>query len=215
MNVAEAWNQWRRFRSAQSEITTIYLIEKYFMGRVLEIIPEGKSPTPDLRIRLGNQDFLLEIKAQSGQQTGRKHPRAKKDDEEFDPQYESDLKSWLFEKKISSRNNKPMVPKTLEAAKKKADILVAMTDIFSGIEGIIQQISFIIPESEFIHEQTIDIKDGQILKAHFFRVDNLLREEQYDLNEIWLFDEGRLDRFIVISNKSMILLNHLRACHQQ
>ena len=75
METSKAWGQWRIFRSAQSEITSIYIIENYFKGLVEEIIPKQNKPTSDFRIELSNEHYLVEIKAQSGQQEGSIHPR--------------------------------------------------------------------------------------------------------------------------------------------
>lgn len=209
MGIDKAWNMWRIFRSAQSEITVIFLIEKYLQGLVVEIIAEDAVPTPDLRIRLDQNDFLVEIKAQSGQQHGDKHPMAR-GATLFDPKDECDLKSWLFEDRVSSRNGKVMKPKVLEAEDKGADILVAMIDIFNTINDIESQVSFICPNSNFMEMEEIQIGNGKSLKLHFFKALFPVSRQLSRLKEIWLFDESHLDRFIVLSD-SMVLFNHLRA----
>ena len=205
----KAWNMWQIFRAAQSEITVIFLIEKYLQGLVLEIIPEASVQTPDLRIRFDQNELLVEIKAQSGQQHGDKHPMAT-GCTLFDPKDENDLKSWLFEDRISSRNGKAMKPKVLEAEDKGADILIAMIDIFNTIDDIESQASFICPNSNFIEMEEIQIGNGKSLKLHFFKAIFPVSQELSRLREIWLFDESHLDRFMVLSD-SMFLLNHLKA----
>ena len=205
----KAWNMWQIFRAAQSEITVIFLIEKYLQGLVLEIIPEASVQTPDLRIRFDQNELLVEIKAQSGQQHGDKHPMTT-GCTLFDPKDENDLKSWLFEDRISSRNGKAMKPKVLEAEDKGADILIAMIDIFNTIDDIESQASFICPNSNFIEMEEIQIGNGKSLKLHFFKAIFPVSQELSRLREIWLFDESHLDRFMVLSD-SMFLLNHLKA----
>jgi len=208
MEINKAWNRWQIFRAAQSEVTSIFIIEKAFLGKVLEIIPEDTAPTPDLKVRLDNQDLLLEIKSQSGQQHGDKHPRAK-DWIMFDPQDENDLKSWLFEERISSRDDRPMKPKALEAEEKGARILVALTDIFTTINGIKSQASFICPNSQFLETRTIQIRVGKTLTVHFFHAEFPISRKLNNLREVWLFDESHLDRFVVLS-EAMFLLKHIR-----
>lgn len=209
MEISKAWGKWQIFRSAQSEVTTIYLIEKYFLGRVIEIVPVNKKPTPDLRIDLGQHDLLVEVKAQSGQQHGNKHPREKGLDS-FDPKGEIDLRSWLFEEIISSRNGRPMKPKTLEAEDKGADILVAMTDYFNTIQDIKSQVSFMCPYNKYITKKSVEVENGNLLIAHFFQIQYLLDRNLNKLKEIWLYDESHLERFVVLSGNPMFLFNHLK-----
>ncbi len=208
MKIAQAWNRWQIFRAAQSEVTSIFLIEKAFMGNVLEIISENKVPTPDLKVNLGNHELLIEIKSQSGQQHGDKHPRSK-GWIMFDPQDENDMKSWLFIEKISSRSDKPMKPKALEADEKGAHILAAMTDFFTTIDDIKSQVSFICPNCKLVDTKTIQFQEGKTLTVYFFQAEFLFSPKSDNLKEIWLFDESHLDRFIVLS-QSMYLLEHLK-----
>jgi len=208
MDPEMAWAKWRKFRSAQSEVTIIFIIENYFLGQVLEIIPVNRKPTPDIKVSLNNFVHTIEIKAQSGQQHGTRHPR-KKGLNSFSPQDETDLKSWLFEEKISSRNGKPMKPKTIEADEKGADILIAMTDYFSTIQDIEKQVSFVCPKSKFIEKKNIDIGVVRPLIAHFFESTYPISKNLINLKEIWLFNESRLDRFVVLSNE-LILLENLK-----
>lgn len=204
----QAWNRWQIFRAAQSEVTSIFLIEKVFMGDVLEIVSEDKVPTPDLKVNLGNHELLIEIKSQSGQQHGDMHPRAN-GWIMFDPQDENDLKSWLFIERISSRNGKPMKPKTLEADEKGAHILAALTDFFTTINDIKSQVSFICPGCKLVDTKTIQFQEGKSLRVYFFQAEFPLTLKPDNLREIWLFDESHLDRFIVLS-QTMYLLEHLR-----
>ena len=208
MEIDQAWNRWRTFRAAQSEVTSIFLIEKIFMGNVLEIVPEEKSPTPDLKVKLGSHEVLIEIKSQSGQQHGDKHPRTN-GWIMFDPQDEHDLKSWLFIERISSRSSKPMKPKAFEADEKGAHILAALTDFFTMINDIKSQISFICPGCKLVDTKTIQFQEGKPLTVHFFQAEFPLSPKLSNLKEIWLFDESHLDRFFVLS-QTMYLLEHLR-----
>lgn len=209
MDINKAWNKWQIFRAAQSEVTSIFLIEKGFLGRVLEIVPEDSEPTSDLKVMLGNQELLFEVKSQSGQQHGDKHPRVN-DWIMFDPQDENDLRSWLFEERISSRNGRPMKPKAMEAEEKGAHILAALTDFFTTIDDIKSQASSICPRSQLVDTKTIQIQEGKRLTAHFFQAEFPLSQKPHNLKEIWLFDESHLDRFIALS-QTMYLLEHLRA----
>lgn len=209
MDLHKAWAKWQKFRSAQSEVTTIFIIENYFSGQVLEIIPVNKKPTPDIIVSLNDYEYKIEIKAQSGQQHGTKHPRAKGWNS-FSPKDEVDLKSWLFEEKISSRNGKPMKPKTLEAEEKGADILVAMTDYFNTIHDVADQVAIVCPDSEFIDNKNFNTKMVSPLTAHLFKSVYPIKRSLMNLKEIWLFDECHLDRFVVLSRES-ILLEHLKS----
>ena len=208
MEINKAWAKWQKFRSAQSEITVIYINEMYFSGQVVEIVPVDKKPTPDIKVILHNCEHLIEIKAQSGQQHGSKHPRAKGCNS-FTPQDELDLKSWLFHEKISSRNDKPMEPKTLEADKKGADILVAMTDYFHTGTDIKNEASKICPGSKYLESKNVKDNEDKPLIVHFFESAYPISKDLKNLKEIWLFDESHLDRFMVLSREA-ILLEHLK-----
>lgn len=208
MEINKAWNNWRTFRAAQSEVTSIFLIENLFLGRVLEIVPESRTKTPDLMVMLDDQERAIEVKTQSGQQHGDVHPRAKGVCL-FDPKDEDDLRSWLFEEKQSSRNHKPMKPKVVEAEEKGAHILMAMTDIFPMINDIKFQVSSICPKNRLVGTETIQIQEGKPLTVYFFQADFPISQKLHSLKEIWLFDDSNLNRFIVLS-QAMYLLKHLR-----
>jgi len=127
-----AWETWRQFRSAQAEITSIFLVESSFQGSVeeLEVAKPGATKSCDICARFPTKgQVYIEVKAQSGQQHGDKHP-LHDGTIGFTPQAEDDLRSWLFEPKISSKTGKPMKPYCCHAAEKSADVLLAMTDIF-------------------------------------------------------------------------------------
>lgn len=208
MEIGQAWNRWQIFRAAQTEVTTVFLIETVFNGKVLEIVPEGRVPTPDLKVNLENLELLIEVKSQSGQQHGDKHPRSN-DWTMFDPQDEIDLKSWLFIEKTSSRNGRPMKPKAVEADGKGAHILAAQTDFFASTHDITRQAFFICPGCELVDTMTIQPPAGKPLTAHFFKGEFPLFPQLDNLREIWLFDESHLDRFVVLS-QTMYLLEHLK-----
>ena len=213
MDIQQAWEKWRQFRSAQSEVTSIFIIENYLKGQVLEIIPVNQKRTSDIKVKLANKEYLVEIKAQSGQQHGSKHPRAKGSNE-FSPDFELDLKSWLFEEKISSRNGKPMKPKIRDANEQGAEILMAMTDHFSKIQDIKEQVSLLCPCNKFIETKEITIETIQPCAAYFFRVTFPVKSSLINLKEIWLYNESHLDPFLVLSRES-ILIDHLNNIRQQ
>jgi len=208
MNPQLAWANWQKFRSAQSEVTTVFIIENYFLGQVLEFVPVSRERTPDIKVCLNNFEHTIEVKAQSGQQQGTKHPR-EKGLNSFSPQDEIDLTSWLFVEKISSRDGKLMKPKTIEADEQGADILIAMTDYFNSIQDINAQVSFVCPDSKFIEEKNIVVKMVAPLIAHFYKSTYPINRNLINLKEIWFFDESRLDRFVVLSSESR-LLEHLK-----
>lgn len=207
METSQAWNRWQTFRSAQMEVTAIFLIETAFNGKVLEIIPEDNVPSPDLKVNLGKRELLIEVKSQSGQQHGDKHPRSN-DCVMFDPQDESDLKSWLFIERTSSRSGRPMKPKVVEAEEKGAHILFAQTDFFSSMGDIKRQASFICPGCKLVGTVTIQTLTGKPLSAHFFQCEFPVTSQLDKLREIWLIDESHLERFFVLS-QDMYLREHL------
>lgn len=127
-----AWEAWRQFRSAQGEISSVFLIENYLRGEVddLEVSPPQKSKSCDISARFDSGAVCyFEVKSQSGQQHGDGHPLID-GAIGFTPQDENDLRSWLFEKRVSSTNGQPMVPMCKQASEKGADVLIAFMDIF-------------------------------------------------------------------------------------
>jgi len=209
MNKDDAWGKWREFRSAQVEITAIYIIEKIFKGNVLEIVPEDEKPTPDLRVNLNDQELFVEIKAQSGQQHGDKHPRVKDSIITFDPKDEEDLESWLFTKRKSSRNGKLMQPKILEADNQGAHILLAVTDYFKSIDDVEARASIVCPNCKLIATKNIESQPGVFGAVYFFLAKFPLHKELKQLKEIWLFDESNLNEIFVLFQEGCSLLNHL------
>ncbi|MCA9734697.1 hypothetical protein KC799_21370 [candidate division KSB1 bacterium] len=208
MKTSQAWNRRQMFRSAQMEITSIFLIETALNGKVLELIPEDKVPTPDFKVNLGKQELLIEVKSQSGQQHGDKHPMSN-DWIEFKPQFENDLKSWLFMERTSSRSGQPMKPKVVEAEEKGAHILFAQTDFFSEMGDIKDQTSFICPDSELVSSMSIPTLLGKPLNAYFFQCKFPVNSQPDNLREIWLLNESKFERFIILS-QTMYLLEHLK-----
>ena len=208
MEIKKAWEQWRKFRSAQSEITSIYLIENYLKGVVEEIIPTTIKPTADIKIRLRKDHYLVEVKAQSGQQDGSIHPRANGWNH-FSPDDELDLKSWLFEEKLSSRDGKPMKPKVLEADCKGASILFAMVDIMFNHNDLHELVPDICPSIEHLETRRIDIPTLKPFTSHFYKAIFPVKKALLNLKEIWLFHESHLESFVVLSQES-ILLKHMR-----
>ncbi|MFC1770459.1 hypothetical protein ACFLZV_01095 [Candidatus Margulisiibacteriota bacterium] len=211
MESDKAWAKWRSFRSAQAEITVIYIIENYFKSEELEIIPTTNKKTPDFKVFIDYKELLIEVKAQSGQQHGNKHPLDKGNNHTFfQPQFANDLKSFLFEKKHSSRDDKPMIPKTLEAEQKNADILVAMTDYFRDPEkSLAERMDSLCPGCKFAKQLDLNLDASSRLTIHFFQGEFPVDFELKKLKEIWLFDESALDEFIVLYKNTSCILEHL------
>jgi hypothetical protein len=127
-----AWKAWIQFRSAQGEINSVFLIENYLRGEVddLEVSPPQKTKTCDISARFDSgAACYLEVKSQSGQQHGDRHPLTE-GAIGFTPQDEDDLRSWLFEERVSSNKGQPMVPMCKQASEKGADVLIGFMDIF-------------------------------------------------------------------------------------
>lgn len=208
LEITKAWGKWQRFRSAQSEITSIFLIENYFGGTVLEIVAkQEKSKTPDLRVNLKQKVFYVEVKAQSGQQHGTKHPVCEGSDF-YTPQDELDLNSWLFQEKISSRNGRPMKPKVIESEEKGAEVLIAMTDIMPTISEIEDRVQLICPGCKLTERRCFHSYLKDSLVAYFFQVNipTIMDLTLCKLKEIWLFDECHLDEFMILSEYQSVLL---------
>ena len=194
-----AWEVWRQFRSAQAEITSVFLVENYFQGNVveLEVAKPGSTKLCDIRVRFRSCDeAYLEVKAQSGQQHGDKHPLSI-GAIGFTPQSEEDLRSWLFEERTSSTTGELMKPYCRQAAEKAADVLISMTDIF-------------------LQESTDMLSLGKRLSPDFGRIlykktSGAMRRQLFiveggeeisgkmsGLKEVWIFDNSRLNEVLVI-----------------
>lgn len=207
----KAWGTWRDFRSAQFEVTVIFLIERDFGGEVMEIVPRSKIPTSDFRVRLSQGEFRVEAKAQSGQQHGDKHPR---EDGPilFDPKEEIDLRSWLFEENISSRNGRAMEPMAIAAEKKEADILICQTDYTATRPDLLSQISVLCSPNSPVERMTLESTDREPIAVTFFQVGFPCMRQLSYLKEIWLCDLSSMYyKITVLSQKNGILLNHLRS----
>jgi hypothetical protein len=206
LDIDRAWQEKRQFRSAQFEITAIFLIENYFNGKI-EIIPEDKKKrVPDFNIKLHQGVFKVEAKAQSGQQHGDKHPRHN-GPILFDPKEERDLHSWLFEEKNSSRDGRIMKPQALAAEEKKADILVCQTDYIKTREDIGSQISVLCPLNDFIECKKIQCDNKSDIEIIFFKVEFPIRKF-LSLKEIWLCNlSSSFYRIIVLSGSNSTVLN--------
>jgi len=113
-DIKQAWNVWVQFRSAQAEITCIFIIENYLMGQVrdIEVARPGLTKCCDIMARFNSDnDFYLEVKAQSGQQKhGDKPKHPCSDGIDFEPRFKEDLRSWLFDEKLSESTGELMVP---------------------------------------------------------------------------------------------------------
>lgn len=209
LKIGKAWERHRDFRSAQFEITAIFLIEKYFGGNVM-LIPESSAPTPDFEVKLNQERFTVEAKVQSGQQFGNKHPRYN-GPILFDPKEEIDLRSWLFEERISSRNGKPMVPQVFAAEKKKADVLFCQTDYVKTQDNLMSQISILCPESQLVERMSLKAANQEPMDAIFFQVTYPCVRQATGMKEIWLCDLGSSScRLVVLSSAYDILRNHLK-----
>lgn len=204
-DIDKAWEVWRRFRSAQAEISAIYLIEQFFSGEVKEIeaCRSGISKTCDFLAEINDKDFFIEVKAQSGQQKQKKdsidysykHPLCYS--HRFDPDDENDLFSWLFERKISSRDGKTMRPMCqIASVDKKADVLFAMIDIFNDDTNNTEELaSFLLwPDCS----EGLDIIKGDNFKIHIVTAGDDILNAMYDLKEVWIIDNARLNEMLII-----------------
>lgn len=194
-----AWEVWRQFRSAQAEITSVFLVENYFQGKVVELEvakPDITKPC-DIRAKFpSGKESYLEVKAQSGQQHGDKHPLSS-GPIGFTPQSEKDLRSWLLEERTSSKTGELMKPYCHQAAEKAADVLISMTDIF-------------------LQESTNMLSLGKRLSPDFGRIlcketSGTIRRQLFvveggeeisrkmcGLKEVWIFNNSRLNEVLVI-----------------
>lgn len=216
----EAWEEWRQFRSAEAEVTAIFLIENYLTGRVagLEVRRPSCKKDCDIAAYFDEEELFIEVKAQSGQQHGDKHPLSN-DFIGFNPKDEDDLRSWLFEEKISSRDGKPMKPYCVQASEKKADILFVITDIFNwksnNMEGLGRSLA---PDSDNFfskilrrkHQTNSKIRNllGRIVKLFSFKKDYMSAKmlvagtqtssRMHALREIWFYDHHYFPEFLII-----------------
>lgn len=209
MDSNRAWGNWRDFRSAQFEITAIFLIEKYFGGEITQLVPHSKVPTPDFEVRLNQGNFMIEAKAQSGQQHGNKHPR-QNGTILIDTKDEIDLLSWLFEETISSRNKKAMEPQAMAAEKKGADILICQTDYRATKADLLSQVSVLCPQNKLKEKITLQSANRKAIIITFFQATYPGARQITKLKEIWLCHLYRDDyEIVVLSKKDAILMNHL------
>jgi hypothetical protein len=210
LDINKAWENWRDFRSAQFEVTAIFLIERYFGGKTIRFIPQGKTPMPDFEVQLNPGTFMIEAKTQSGQQHGDKHPRGD-DFSRFHPKDETDLRSWLFEEKISSRNGKVMEPMVKAAEKKVADILICQTDYIKTKKNFLSQISVLCPQNKLIEKTTLYGTSGKPIEVWFFQVSYPCAYQLKNLKEIWLCNLSSSDyKLVALSQQNAILKNHLK-----
>jgi hypothetical protein len=209
LDIATAWGRHRDFRSAQFEVTVIFLIEKCFGGKA-QIIPESNVPTPDFEVELNQGKFTIEAKAQSGQQHSDKHPRHN-GQILFDPKEEVDLRSWLFEERISSRNGRAMEPQVVAAEKKGADILVCQTDYVKTEQDLLSQIRILCPKSQFAERMTLQIANRKPIEVQFFQATYPYTRQPIKLKEIWLCNLSSSHyRLVVLSRRDAILRSHLK-----
>ena len=153
---------------------------------------------------------MVEAKAQSGQQHGNKHPRYD-DFSLFNPKEELDLRSWLFEERISSRNGKPMKPQVLAAEIKKADILICQTDYIKTQSNLLSQISILCPENQFIDQISLQANNRNPLEVFFFQATYPCTRQPEKLKEIWLcYLSSSRYRLVVLSCGNAILSEHLK-----
>lgn len=229
-DVEEAWKEWRQFRSAQAEVTAIFLIENYLSGNItgLEVPRGSNTKTCDIVVNFGEKESFIEVKAQSGQQHGDKHPLSN-ELTSFQGKSEDDLHSWLFEGKISSRDGKIMKPYCFQASEKDADILIAMIDIFFAQSKSLDNIPEVIcPDSKHAYDKLYHRKraknkmlDGflrRFEKIIFNKQDHLkikviyagseTRQKMRGLKELWLFDESYLPDMLIIKRNSIQLTTY-------
>lgn len=216
----EAWEEWRKFRSAEAEVTAIFLIENYLAGRATGLKVQRPSCKKDCDIAayFNEEELFIEVKSQSGQQHGDKHPLSN-DFIGFYPKDEDDLRSWLFEKKISSRDGKPMKPYCIQASEKKADILFVMTDIFNLKSNNMQELGrFLAPDADnfssknfYRKHQTsskVQILLRRIVKLFSLKKDYMIAKivsagaqtssRMHCLREIWFYDHHYFPEFLIV-----------------
>lgn len=209
LDIAKAWERQRDFRSAQFEVTIIFLIEKFFRGNA-QLIQESYEPTSDFDVEFNQGKFTVEAKAQSGQQHGDQHPRHN-GQILFDPKKESDLRSWLFEERISSRSGKAMKPQVLSAEEKGADVLVCQTDYVKTKQDILSQIRLLCPESQFEGRMSLQVANREAIEVLFFKATFPCTRQPLKLKEIWLCNlSSSCYRIVVLSMKDLILRSHLK-----
>jgi|GEM_PF-1276919 len=209
LDIDKAWEKQRDFRSAQFEVTSISMIEQYFHGKVA-LIPENRFPTPDFWIDLIQGSFTVEAKAQSGQQHGDKHPRLR-GPILFNPKEEADLRSWLFEERISSRNGKPMKPQILAAERKGADILICQTDCVKTRDDLLTQVSILCPESHLTNRISLQSANQKPMDVAFFHATYPSTQSLTKLKEIWLCNLSKSSYGLAVLSRGNadILSNHL------
>lgn len=197
-----AWKEWRQFRSAQAEVTAAYLVEK-LLGkcvRDLEVCRPGYTKSCDIRTSFdGQTDSYLEVKAQSGQQHGSRHPLSH-EAYSFTPQGEDDLRSWLFEPRVSQATGGAMTPYCLQASAKGADVLVAMIDIMQfETAGLHELGRTLVPDclTESLEPISATPDSGELIVSSFTAGAGTTNS-MGALREIWLFNESSLDRLLVI-----------------
>ena len=188
-----AWETWRQFRSAQAEITSIFLVESSFQGRIdeLEVAKPGATKSCDICASFPTKgQVYIEVKAQSGQQHGDKHP-LHDGPIGFTPQTEDDLRSWLFEPKISSKTGRPMKPYCCQAAEKSADVLLGITDIFfEQSKGFLSLGRILSPDC--IGETCKSILGGAPRKLVVVEAGKNTSAKMCGLKEVWLVSCSRL-----------------------
>lgn len=198
-NSDEAWEIWSQFRSAQAEVTSIFVVEHFFHAQVEEIEAAklGVAKSCDIRARFPDcPDLFIEVKAQSGQQHGDKHPLSV-EPIGFTPRFESDLRSWLFEEKISAKTGELMKPYCRQAAEKSADVLVAISDIFRQDQGDLCSLARrLVPD----HQGTVEKASSGELMCNLLIVEGgeSTSTKMCGLPEVWLMDMSRLDEVLVI-----------------
>jgi hypothetical protein len=208
-----AWNQWRQFRSAQAEVTAIFLVEISLRGRVtdLELPQPGINKTCDLATEFEQKTVYLEVKAQSGQQHADegKHPLSG-GSILFSPQFEEDLSSWLFDQgKISSKTGMPMIPKCKEAAEKGADVLLAFMDIFqSQTTDLISLGQHLVPDYQGVETGTFmrkSIGNAKLNRRYPTQLDvvTIIAGERTtskfcNLREIWLCNDSGSETILIL-----------------
>ncbi|MDO9264177.1 MAG: hypothetical protein Q7U02_09435 [Desulfosalsimonadaceae bacterium] len=204
----KAWENWRKFRAAQFEVASIFLIEKFLSSKNLQLIPESKVPTPDFKIILNQRELHVEVKARSGQQHGDKHP-SENGAILFDPEDEKNFRAWLFEEKKSSRSKEPMRPMALEAERKGSEILLCQTDYTATTPDLNSQVATLCPKAKFIEKISVNDSGTSSIAINFYKVDFPCSHKINILEEIWLYNLAHLDEFIVLYQKESNLLNHL------
>lgn len=162
----------------------------------LEVAKSGSSKSCDIRAKFPSWDELyIEVKAQSGQQHGDRHPLSS-EAIGFTPKSEEDLRRWLFEERTSSLTGELMKPCCRQAAEKGADVLIAMTDIFPEEHTDMLSLGKRLTNAGRVWCRRV----ARAAKLQLFIVkgDEGVLSKMCGLKEVWVLNDSRSNEVLVI-----------------